>query len=167
MKVALFVALLMATTQLGKAVGNEVVEDMEVLAQVGFKFEKSTIWSTDKTFGFTAFLPPFYTSGYGEKPFFSAAYIRPESPELSGPKLISAKGTRMPLAHRAEKAGYSISIQILRREASGAYLEVTYNQGAGNPPMLVHIPIEAIVENLSRPEGAEQAVPPKSGRAGG
>ena len=75
---------------MAKAVGNEVVDDIEKLSKVGFKFEKSRFWTTDKTLSFTAHFPSFYICGYGKKPFFGATYLKPESSNLSGPKLISA-----------------------------------------------------------------------------
>ena len=60
----------------------------------------------------------------------------------------------MALSHRNEKTGCSVDIQILRRDVDGSFLEITYNEGSGHPPMLMHIPFEAIIAHLEK--GTEQ-----------
>ena len=151
MKSIFTLTLFFIFTQFVHAVGNDVVDDIAVLQRVGFNFTKSQFSSTEETIHFTVKIPPHYISGYGKKTFARAAYFKPEEADAKGPQLISSNGLRLPLDHRNEATGHSLTISILAGEVTGTYLEFTFNQGSGHPPMLVHVPLKAVTDFLAKP----------------
>lgn len=158
MKSKLIFILLVVLTRAACAVHNEVVDDIAALQRAGFEFKKSEYYCTEKTISFTVQIPPHYAHrDYdGGKPFDRVAYLKPENPDAKGFDLISAKGTHLDLSHRKEKTGNSVRVSVLLAEAPGAYLEFSFNHGSGHPPMLVHVPLKAIIAFLDKPP-AKQA----------
>ena len=149
--------LLFAFTQLSYAVGNEVVDDLAALERIGFSFRQSEhdeYLSSEKTMFFTVGIPSHHVSGYGKMPFAGAAYFKPEDPGAKGPKLISTNGLKIYLAHADEEVGHSLTLSVLVAEIAGTYLEFCYDRGKA--PMLVHVPLTAIVSHLERPPKAQQ-----------
>lgn len=162
MKTKLIFILFIVLVRVACAVHNEVVDDIAALQRAGFDFKKSENRSTEKTICFTVQLPPHFAHRdyEGKKPFQTAAYRKPEDPDAKGFELISAKGAYFALPHTKEKTGNSVSLSVLRSEASGAYLEISFSHGPGTAPMLVHVPLKAIIAFLDQPTaqraGADQ-----------
>jgi hypothetical protein len=183
MKTKLTLLLLVVLTRALYAVGNEVIDDIAALQRAGFEFKKVEYGCTERTICFEVQIPPDYASDQyeGRKPFQFAAYIKPEDPDAKGHELIFEKGARLKLSHRKEGTRNSVTVSVLRAEAPGAYLEFHFNHGPRSAPMLVHVPLKAIVAFLdkppaerpvavppvpaagSKPEGKEKAQPGKEG----
>ena len=155
MKSALTFILLIVFMQAAYAVNNVVVKDIAALERNGFSFEEADQWSTEKSLGITVVVPPSYTFEEQEKkPFSWAAYFKPEDSRATGTSLIHAEGLRLPLSHTEEKHGHSLRLSVLTGEAGGTYLEFGFNQGSGHAPMLIHLPVQAVIEHLAQKKKA-------------
>lgn len=152
---SVIVSLLLILVNVAHAIGNLVMDDIVALERGGFSFKKSESPSK-KSVRVEVRVPPSYTfQDFGEIPFVGATYFKPEEASTVGPKLIGAEGLRLPLAHVDEDFGHSLVIRVLSGDSAGSYLEFLFHRGSGFPPMLIHVPLKAVLDHFARSAKAE------------
>jgi hypothetical protein len=133
-------------------VGNRVFESLEELRKIGFEFTETGIPPSEPLFSFEFKVPKEFKIGdeIGSKPFAGVAFIDTVETVEHGPRLIGSPATRLPIETRKTKDGHHEScVTVHSARLENCYIEVMFvHDESGQCPMLVHVPIAAIVQQL-------------------
>lgn len=152
MKHLLVIVLSLLFAPLLHAVGNIVIKDVGELTDKGFVFDVTNDHFSDKVIHISFKIPEKYHFGevMGIKSFQGGSFYEPIDQSAREARLIGAVGTRLALL--VEKSGkkFSGSLSLIKADTKNKYLEFQFNQSSGYPPMLIHVPLELLVD-LQKP----------------
>ncbi len=152
MKHLLIITLSIFFAPLLHAVGNIVIKDVGDLTKKGFVFDVTNNHFSDEVILIRFKIPEKYHFGeaMGIKPFLGVSFYEPIDKSAREARLIGTAGTRLDLL--VEKTGnkFGGSLTLITAEAKDKYQEFHFNQGSGSPPMLIHIPLQLLLE-LQKP----------------
>jgi hypothetical protein len=145
--------LLLCLLQSAFGVGNRVIKDLGELKALGFEFVLRSD-SSDEATSLTVTSPKQFDVGedLGIKPFNQVCFIQTKDLTPDGPALIGAMASCFPLyTYESKSGGHECRFRVLPIHLKNGYLEVTYMRNAsGDWPMLIHIPIAYLIEQIKK-----------------
>jgi hypothetical protein len=164
MKTLIPLILFLGIVQSAFGVGNRVIKDLEELKALGFEFVLRSD-NSDEVASLIVTSPKQFDGGedVGIKPFGSVSYMQTKEPTADGPALIGARASEFPLYTNVSKnGGHECRFTVLPIHLKNGYLEVTYMRGtSGDWPMLIHIPIAHLIEQIKKQNKLDIATPRK------
>lgn len=164
MKTLISLTFVLCLIQTAFGVSNRVIERLEELKAMGFEFVMLDN-ETKELISLRITSPKQFNTGvdFGIKPFNGIAFIQTIENVERGSSLIGALSSRFPLESRVgEDERHECSISILPHSIKNGYLEVSFIRDlSGDWPMLIHIPIASLINQLTAVQqaGASDAQP--------
>lgn len=156
MKSFLVLALAIVATPNCFAVSNDVIGDLEELKKIGFEFTNVS-QSAEGLVTFSLIAPSHYTFEDGEfkftKQFSELFFLRTLKVVDHGPRLIGAPATRFNLLCRErEDSRHESRITLLASDTRNCFFAVSFVEGPGSWPMIIHIPVSKLLRQIEEAE---------------